>query len=179
MEEILQAIMTPAVKTVLTVIILFIALLYLISIVWVIRDARMRGTNYIIWGVISLVPFVGPLAYLLLRPPLYAADREEQEYDMRIKQRELSLNADCPICGYPAEPDFLLCPHCGTQLRNQCPHCGHALNPDWVACPYCCTRVSGAASSPARFSRRQQHAFTEDYGDADVTMIQDDDRTMD
>ncbi len=34
------------------------------------------------WGLLALVPFVGLIAYIVMRPGSYALDREEQELDM-------------------------------------------------------------------------------------------------
>ena len=42
-------------------------------------------------GIIALIPFVGLIAYLVLRPHSYASDREEQELDMALRERQLCL----------------------------------------------------------------------------------------
>ena len=139
MEEILNQIFTAEVKMALMVIVAFIALLYLVSIVWVIRDSYLRGSNPIVWAIISLIPFLGAFAYSMMRPPMLLSDKDEQALDFALKQRELLKYGECAKCGYPVEREYLMCPRCGTQLKNECRHCGHALNPEWVVCPYCCT----------------------------------------
>ena len=118
-----------------------IGIFYLISIIWVIRDAYLRGSNPIVWGIISLLPFIGAFAYAMLRPPMLLSDRDEQDLDFTLKQRELMKYGECGKCGYPVEREYLVCPKCGTQLKNECKKCGHALNPDWKICPFCCTQV--------------------------------------
>ncbi|MFR5828759.1 MAG: hypothetical protein ACLUE1_06735 [Adlercreutzia equolifaciens] len=57
--------------------------LYVLSIVWVVRDAYLRGTVWYIWAVVALVPVLGLVAPCLLRPPLLQRDRDEQELESR------------------------------------------------------------------------------------------------
>jgi uncharacterized OB-fold protein len=33
--------------------------------------------------------------------------------------------------------EFVLCPHCGVQLKQKCSSCGRTTAPDWNVCPYC------------------------------------------
>lgn len=141
MQEILDSIITPEVKLVLTGIVVVIGIFYVISIIWVIRDSYLRGANPVIWGVISLVPFIGAFFYSMMRPPMLLSDKDEQNIDFALKQRQLMQYGECGKCGYPVEREFLMCPRCGTQLKNECKRCGHALNPEWKVCPYCCTPV--------------------------------------
>ncbi|MDR3053698.1 MAG: zinc ribbon domain-containing protein [Coriobacteriales bacterium] len=141
MEEIISQIITPEVKTAAMAILVVVGILYLISIIWVIRDSYLRGSNPVIWGIISLIPFVGAFTYAMLRPPMLLSDRDEQDLDFTLKKRELMKYGECGKCGYPVEREYLMCPRCGTQLKNECQRCGHALNPDWTVCPYCCTPV--------------------------------------
>ncbi|MDR2714805.1 MAG: zinc ribbon domain-containing protein [Coriobacteriales bacterium] len=139
MEQLLDQIFSPEVRLALTIVVIFIGILYLISIVWVIRDSYLRGSNPVIWGVIALIPFLGAFAYSMMRPPMLKSDRDEQSLDFALKQRELLKYGECSKCGYPVEREYLMCPRCSTQLKNECTRCGHALNPDWLVCPYCCT----------------------------------------
>lgn len=75
-----------------------------LSVVYVFIDARRRGASaYVAWGIIALIPFVGLIAYLVLRPHSYAADREEQELDMALRERQLAQYGTCPQCGAPIE----------------------------------------------------------------------------
>ncbi len=69
------------------------------------------------------------------------SDRDEQDLDFTLKQRELMKYGECGKCGYPVEREYLVCPKCGTQLKNECKQCGRSLDPDWKICPFCCTRV--------------------------------------
>ena len=99
------------------------------------------ASAYVAWGIIALIPFVGLIAYLVLRPHSYAADREEQELDMALRERQLAQYGTCPQCGAPIEKDFVVCPVCDTQVRNVCPSCHRPLDAHWKVCPYCRTRI--------------------------------------
>ena len=101
-----------------------------LSIVWTARDAYMRVTLWYAWALLALVPFVGVIAYCSLRPPLMKVDRDEQELEIALKQRELMKYGECANCGYPVENDYVLCPNCHTRLKNLCPTCHHALDPE-------------------------------------------------
>jgi uncharacterized Zn finger protein (UPF0148 family) len=141
MSDILSQLMTPELKFAFTLVIIVIALLYILSIIWTVRDSYLRGTNPQIWGLIALIPFLGCMVYAMMRPPLYASDREEQNIGLLLQQRELMAYGECPKCGYPTERDYVLCPNCHTRLKNQCSNCMHTLEPEWAVCPYCATKV--------------------------------------
>ena len=94
------------------------------------------------WMIIGLIPGAGIIAYLLLRPPMLAMDRDEQELEVALKQRELMRYGECVKCGYPVMDDYILCPNCQTQLRNMCPRCGKPMEPSWPVCPYCTTPIA-------------------------------------
>jgi RNA polymerase subunit RPABC4/transcription elongation factor Spt4 len=142
LSDVLESIITPEMRMFAIAVIMVLALLYLISLVWVIRDSYLRGANPIVWGLIGLIPFIGAFTYSMLRPPMLLSDRDEQDLDFTLKQRQLMQYGECAHCGYPVEREYLMCPQCGTQLRNECKSCGHALNPEWKVCPYCCTAAS-------------------------------------
>ena len=143
MGEMIGQLMTPELQVAITVVIVLLVLLYILSIIWVVRDAYMRGTPWWLWGLISLVPVIGLIAYLLLRPPLLQIDRDEQELEIALKQRQLMDYGECAHCGSPVESCYVICPNCHTQLKNLCSHCERALDPAWSVCPYCATPVRG------------------------------------
>lgn len=153
MNELLQQLWTPQMQTAFTVVVVLLAILYVLSIIWVVRDAYLRGTTWYIWAIVALVPLVGVIAYILLRPPLLRIDRDEQELEIALKQRQLMNYGECATCGYPVDASFVICPNCHTQLKNLCSHCERALEPSWAICPYCATPVAGSSSSSSRPSR--------------------------
>jgi hypothetical protein len=83
-------------------------------------------------------PFVGPLIYMLFRPPEYLEDVRERELEIRaIESRLGGPEVKCKVCGCEIEPDFLVCPVCTTKLRSACTECARPLEPAWQVCPYC------------------------------------------
>lgn len=143
MSELLSQLWTPQMQAASVVVIALLVLLYVLSIVWVVRDAYRRGTVWFIWAIVALIPLVGVIAYLLMRPPLLQIDKDEQELEVALKQRQLMKYGECATCGYPVEADYVICPNCHQRLKNLCPTCGHALDPTWSVCPYCATPVGG------------------------------------
>lgn len=159
MSEILSQLWTPQLQMATTGLIVVLVILYVLSIVWVIRDAYLRGTLWYVWAIVALVPLLGVIAYCLLRPPLLQIDRDEQELEVALKQRQLMHYGECANCGYPVEADYVLCPNCHQRLKNQCAKCNHALDPSWTVCPYCATPLPGMASrrASARTTGAPQH----------------------
>ena len=70
MSELLAQLWTPEMQAAFTVVLVLLVILYVLSIVWVVRDAYLRGTVWYIWAVVALVPVLGLVAYCLLRPQL-------------------------------------------------------------------------------------------------------------
>ena len=89
MSEILSQLWTPELQMAMTVFVVMLVILYVLSVVWVVRDAYLRGTMWYVWAIVALVPVVGLIAYCLLRPPLLQIDRDEQELEVALKQRQL------------------------------------------------------------------------------------------
>jgi len=135
-------------------------LVVLLGIVWlglgfrVFRDARRRIDDGRLVGIATLtafaIPFIGPLLYLLFRPPETLADANAREIEMRaLRDRLRRPNSNCPVCLSDVEDDYLVCPVCTTRLREPCPTCDAALDPLWQACPYCATRLPMMAGDGA------------------------------
>lgn len=141
MSDLLSSLWTPQLQMAVMVCVVFLVILYVLSIVWVIRDAHRRGEPWIVWGIVSLIPILGAVAYCLMRNPLLKIDRDEQELEIAVKQRELLKYGECGNCGYPVESDYILCPNCHSRLKNMCPTCHRALDPAWSVCPYCATQM--------------------------------------
>ena len=78
MSDLLDQLITPEVRMVLYLMVACVVMLYILSIVYVIRDAQRRGAEpWWLWAVISVIPIVGLLAYVILRPSSYLVDRED------------------------------------------------------------------------------------------------------
>ena len=162
MSELFAQLWTPQMQAAFTVVVVLLVILYVLSIVWVVRDAYLRGAAWYVWAVVALVPIVGVIANCLLRPHMLSIDKDEQELEVALKQRQLMKYGECATCGYPVEMDYVLCPNCHTQLKNLCSHCEKALEPAWTVCPYCATPVGGGSKSRSGSSssrtRRRSHS---------------------
>jgi hypothetical protein len=112
---------------------------------WTHRDARRRiGDPVLVWSAtaLGLVPVLGPLAYLLIRPPETLADRRSRRLELRTLEQSLERHGPrCPVCRTGVEAAFLVCPVCTTELKEPCRACKAPLEPLWQVCPYCTAPV--------------------------------------
>ena len=126
-------------------IVFFVVVFWVATIYWVYKDARRRISDALIVAlsvVVAVVPFIGPLVYMLFRPPEYLDDVRERELEIRaIESRLGGTEVKCRVCGHGIEADFLVCPVCTTQLRQACTGCARPLEGSWQICPYCATPV--------------------------------------
>jgi RNA polymerase subunit RPABC4/transcription elongation factor Spt4 len=131
---------------------LFLVILWGATVFWVHKDARRRiKSPTLLWLATALgtvPPLLGPLVYMLFRPPEYLEDVRERQLEIRAIEKRLGAR-ECPVCGADVEIDFLVCPVCTTKLRKACTNCQRPLEPAWQLCPYCETRV-GAADEPVK-----------------------------
>jgi hypothetical protein len=136
----------------------FVAVFWLALAVWVYKDARRRIAEpwlVVLATLVGLVPpFIGPLIYLLLRPPEYLEEARERELEIRaMEQRLAARDLYCPVCRAQVDATFLICPVCTTRLRQPCANCKAPLEALWQVCPYCETPVESPPA--ADFGRTQ------------------------
>jgi double zinc ribbon protein len=129
------------------VLILFAVVLWLGLGFRVHRDARRRIDDGLLVGLSTTLgfalPYIGPVVYLLFRPPETLADAHAREVEMRaLRGRLLQAAPHCPVCLSEVESNYIVCPVCTTRLREQCSRCDAALDPLWQACPYCATPLA-------------------------------------
>jgi heme exporter protein D len=128
---------------------LFVAVLFWLSTVyWVYKDARRRVEDpWLMWTAVALglIPLLGPLMYMLFRPPEYLDDVRERELEIKAMEERLSRrDLHCPVCRAEVGGDFLVCPVCTTKLKQACANCKAPLEALWQICPYCETSVEPA-----------------------------------
>ncbi len=126
------------------VVILCFVVLWLALAYWTFADAGRRWTVRFFWGAVALlVPLLGTLIYLIVRPPEYLLDSRERELEVAVLERELRQQVSlCPRCQSTVEKEFLLCPECGWDLKKPYEHCQKPLHLAWNTCPYCATMQS-------------------------------------
>src|SRR5215471_10908807 len=101
----------------------FVAVFWLATAFWVYKDARRRIEDPWLVGmavVLGLIPpFIGPLVYMLFRPPEYLEDVRERELEMKAIEKRLGArDLHCPVCRAEVEEDFLICPYCETPIEH-------------------------------------------------------------
>ena len=89
----------------------------------------------------DLSAFIGPLIYMLFRPPEYLEDVRERELEIKAMEENLDSVERCPVCRAAIEANFLACPVCTTKLKDSCRRCKAPLEPLWQICPFCETPV--------------------------------------
>jgi Double zinc ribbon len=144
---------------VVDLLILFVVVLYLALIYWTYTDARRRIEDPMLVACATgaaLFPFVGPVVYMVLRPPEYLEDVRERELETETAEARLAelQTRRCPHCEHPIELDFLRCPNCLRKLKERCASCSRPLDRAWAICPYCETEVAGGATARRGARRR-------------------------
>jgi hypothetical protein len=154
-----------ALNRVVSLLILFLVVIWLALIYWTYADAKRRIGDPMLVGcatLCSLFPFLGTIVYLIVRPPEYLEDARERELEIAAAEARLAeLEQGCPYCGFRVEDTFLRCPSCLRRLKEPCQTCGKPLDPLWKICPYCESEISGApaAAAPEPVRRRpSRHA---------------------
>lgn len=129
----------PGTIFVLILFLIAVVVLWLLTIFWSYNDAKSRGFNPIFAAAISIFPFLGVLAYILIRPQFVLDDKKDIELDIALKNRLSQKYGVCSKCGCAIEEDYLICPNCQSAVREKCKKCGKAINIEWRACPFCST----------------------------------------
>lgn len=129
----------------------YVLVLWISSIAWTYRDIheRTRDAAFQIVAVLLVLafPLVGWFIYMILRPSETLAEAYARSLEEESLLHELEEHGICPSCKRYVSADFVICPHCRTQLKEPCANCGRPLNFNWVACPYCMTQKAMVASS--------------------------------
>ena len=136
-----------------TVTLFFVVLVWLGLAYWVHRDARRRVDDGLLVAtatLLGLVPFLGPLVYLLFRSPETLQDAYARRVEVAaLESRLFESTPRCPVCRAEVENTYLVCPVCTTQLKQPCATCSAPLEPVWQVCPYCTAPVVAAGPSEA------------------------------
>jgi RNA polymerase subunit RPABC4/transcription elongation factor Spt4 len=133
---------SPTFSTLQIVVIAYMGLLWLAIIIWVTRDSINRSTSLLFQTfsilINILVPILGVLLYLIIRPGKTNMDRyyEELEHKMLMEGSE-ERNTTCEKCLTLVDKDYTFCPNCGTKTKKTCTKCKKHFPGIWDICPYC------------------------------------------
>ncbi len=117
--------------------IFFVIVFWVATIFWVFKDARRRIEDPWLVAMATVLgavpPFLGPLIYMLFRPPEYLEDVHEREIEIAAAEARLATfeQLACQYCGFEVERAFLRCPSCLRRLKEPCATCGKPLDPRW------------------------------------------------
>lgn len=135
---------------------IYLGLLWLALVALTYRDIRQRTPRFALRlasALLVLALFLpGYWLYLMLRPKTTIAQRYSRSLEEELLLQELRVTRACPSCRARVEEDYLICPVCCTDLKEECRNCGRALGFAWAACPSCRTTKSpdGVVVTPAR-----------------------------
>ena len=135
---------------------LAIGIAYLIAlwfalVAWTFRDIESRSRSVFtqVFSTLLVVLFFVPglLLYLILRPK----ETLDQVFQRALEEEYLLQDLDelplCPGCQRSVDADFVICPHCQTNLRHACASCSRLIDRRWAVCPYCTASVSADAET--------------------------------
>ena len=120
--------------------------------IWTFRDIRARSRDILAQMLATLLvivlPIIGFVVYLMLRPRETLADAYERSLEQEALLQAIEEPEVCPGCGQRVRSDYLHCPDCHTRLKRACPACARPLHPQWSLCPYCGTSVAPQVVEP-------------------------------
>jgi hypothetical protein len=120
--------------------------------IWTFRDIRSRSrdplAHILATLLVAVLPFIGFMVYLMLRPQETLADAYERSLEQEALLQAIEEPEICPGCGQRTSGDYLYCPSCHTRLKAACPACNRPLHLRWSLCPYCGTSVAPQVLEP-------------------------------
>jgi hypothetical protein len=139
--------------------------------IWTFRDIRARSRDILAHILATLLvivlPVIGLVVYLMLRPRETLADAYEHSLEQEALLQAIEEPEICPGCGQRIKSDYLYCPACHTRLKRSCPECGRPLHLRWSLCPYCGASVAPQALEPVPASKPETTPTEEEKGPAE------------
>ncbi len=132
----------------------YLVAMWFVLIVWTFRDIEARSRSVVtqvfstLMAVLFFVP--GVLLYLILRPKVTLDEAFQRSLEEEYLLQDLEELPLCSNCHRFVEDDFVLCPHCHSQLREPCGSCSRLVDLRWPLCPYCSTVQHGRTTATER-----------------------------
>jgi len=125
---------------------LFLLFFSFAIVIWTIDDVMSRTTNFwfqlFMTVLVMLFNIPGLVIYLLFRPSRTLSEESYDQLEQKMMDSSLSSHTQCPECQRDLQDDFLSCPNCHTEVKQQCTHCHKVLELDWSMCPYCKGKIT-------------------------------------
>ena len=129
---------------------LFFAL-WVSLVIWAYRDMRSRSRDVFAQTlsaiVVALLPVVGILIYLILRPAETLSESFERALAEEALLQEIEKKPHCPGCSRHVQPDWQVCPYCHVRLKKPCNRCDELIELQWTICPFCADPQHGQPNS--------------------------------
>jgi RNA polymerase subunit RPABC4/transcription elongation factor Spt4 len=89
--------------------------------------------------VVLIFSIPGLLVYMILRPRYTLDDAFQRSLEEEYLMQDLAELPLCPGCQQYVEDEWVFCPNCRTELRDNCVACDRLIDLRWEICPYCGT----------------------------------------
>lgn len=126
--------------------------MWVVLVIWAYRDIESRSKSVVtqVFSTLMVVLFFipGVLLYMMLRPRETLDSTFQRSLEEEYLLQDLEEIPLCPSCQHYIHDDFVVCPHCRTELREPCPACTRLVDLRWNVCPYCAAAQSRAAALP-------------------------------
>jgi RNA polymerase subunit RPABC4/transcription elongation factor Spt4 len=119
----------------------YILTLWFAIVVWTFQDIQARSRSVVAQIFSTLVVLIfsvpGLLIYLILRPRYTLDDAFQRSLEEEYLMQDLEELPLCPACQQYVEDDWVFCPNCRTELRDNCIVCDQLIDLRWEICPFC------------------------------------------
>lgn len=121
----------------------YILTLWFAIVVWTFQDIQARSRSVVAQIFSTLVVLIfsipGLLIYMVLRPRYTLDDAFQRSLEEEYLMQDLEELPLCPGCQQYVEDDWVFCPNCRTELRDNCIACDQLIDLRWEICPFCGT----------------------------------------
>jgi RNA polymerase subunit RPABC4/transcription elongation factor Spt4 len=121
----------------------YILTLWFAIVVWTFQDIQSRSRSVVAQIFSTLVVLIfsipGLLIYMILRPRYTLDDAFQRSLEEEYLMQDLEELPLCPGCQQYVEDDWVFCPNCRTELRDNCIACDQLIDLRWEICPFCGT----------------------------------------
>lgn len=138
---------------------------WLVVTSWIWVDSDERTTNKwmrIFYVLIGLIPVVGWIIYLIVRPSETIDEIYWGDLERRYLKYEAKELGDCPRCGTQLFPGFIFCPNCKKRIKRKCSDCGVYIDLEYKYCTNCGNKMQKVAVKEKEVSKEEKQKQIEE-----------------